>query len=364
LQYWLALPAVRPGWLLPQPLATTIVIAATAAVCARIAKSPNHRTVAAAHTAASALKLTIVDGVRAPVKRRYRRAHPRAAVIVVLAVVAWATLAPTAGASFPGRNGQIAFSDEGPNLCCSPELGAENNPTAAIDLIAPTGGRVTTLCATSDCGEAEPAFSPDGRLIAFVGRGEAIMVMNADGTQRRIVAPIGEHPAFSPDGRQLVFSEPVVGAEGIAIVNLDGSAMHRITAGRADRQPTWSTRGLIAFSRHGEIFTMTPAGRNLRKVSSDGRTPDFSPHGNRLVYTTARHHAVIMSADGTNKRHLSRRSCNAPAWAPDGTEIVCDDFQDLFLIRPDGRERHRIRHPRTDHHSYAQPTWQPRGLLA
>lgn len=59
-----------------------------------------------------------------------------------------------------------------------------------------------------------PRWSPDGRLIAFIGftgRGAALLVVHGDGTHPRIVArhetiEINSPPAWSPDGRHIVFA--------------------------------------------------------------------------------------------------------------------------------------------------------------
>ena len=84
-----------------------------------------------------------------------------------------------------------------------------------------------------------PAFSPDGRRIAFVSNRDQdnqIYVMNADGSgQRRLTRRPGNDfaPAWSPDGRRIAFHR--VG-DGIWVMNADGSGLTRLTAG-AD--PSW-----------------------------------------------------------------------------------------------------------------------------
>ncbi len=93
-----------------------------------------------------------------------------------------------------------------------------------------------------------PAWSPDGRWIAFASnRGGTwdIYVMNADGAQiQRLTDSTGRFvfPAWSPDGRQLVFMREQHGewAMYTCSVEVCTSNMRRLTYNSwADFQPVW-----------------------------------------------------------------------------------------------------------------------------
>jgi hypothetical protein len=93
-----------------------------------------------------------------------------------------------------------------------------------------------------------PAWSPNGRLIAFVrGRG-GIWVMGADGRGARRVVHVkggGESaPAFSPDGRRIVFSAGRTGQRQIWAVDLDGRHLRALSLPGSDgHAPDWQPAG-------------------------------------------------------------------------------------------------------------------------
>ena len=84
-----------------------------------------------------------------------------------------------------------------------------------------------------------PAWSPDGRKLAFVsdrdGNSE-VYVMNADGSGQRSLTrnpAYDADPAWSPDGRKLAFVSNRDGSYGVYVMNADGSGPRRL----AQRSP-------------------------------------------------------------------------------------------------------------------------------
>lgn len=101
---------------------------------------------------------------------------------------------------------------------------------------------------TSDrADDSDPAYSPDGRLIAFSSNRNGrhnIWIMNADGTQaRELTSAGGREPTWSPDGQELAYgtlygplSDPTSGV--LWVVTIATGETRQITYHRvADAQP-------------------------------------------------------------------------------------------------------------------------------
>ena len=94
----------------------------------------------------------------------------------------------------------------------------------------------------------EPAWSPDGRLIAWINANE-LWVMNADGSQPRRLAPgplpetYDSYPSWAPDGSRLVFATNR-SPSGLAVINRNGTGLAPVGVGvfRRGGQPAWQPR--------------------------------------------------------------------------------------------------------------------------
>ena len=133
------------------------------------------------------------------------------------------------------------------------------------------------IALTADCAENDfdPAFSPDGRSIAYRSEcgGGGIFVMGATGESNRRVTDFGFAPAWSPDGRELALvterlESPTSrnSTSELWAVRVDSGERRRVSTHDA-MGPTWSPDGRrIAFwGLRGESFQ-----RDLWSVAADG----------------------------------------------------------------------------------------------
>lgn len=258
----------------------------------------------------------------------------RAAALSLFAI-SLAALLPVAfaNAAFPGGNGAIAFA----------RSSSARSPSD-IWIQSPSGGQ-RRLTASSGVEETSPAFSPDGRLIAYVRRegGDAdIWVMRSDGAGKRVVVDSGSddlQPSFFPGGQSLAFTI-YDGERGWTVdsVRLDGSAMRPQVFDGSN--PVISPNGRwLAYSREGNGGGIGLRNLRTRKItrltSGSAQELDFSPDGRRLVFTGQRrcgrgdrHLRFALLSVGLRDVHprFLRRSCRqefiSPAWSPNGSRIV------------------------------------------
>jgi Tol biopolymer transport system component len=205
-----------------------------------------------------------------------------------------------------------------------------------------------------------PAWSIQGDLIAVAsGSGEAggtnLFVMAPDGTARREVIANGGWPAFAADGRSLFFHSRRGGKWGVWRVQLDGSALTRLTPTDFDAYtPAASADGkwialAIARNKHRQIAVMDVASGSLTELtdgSTDCWNPTIAPDGRSVIYHRASPDSVTPNVEawgappGTALK-LLRLAGAFPAFSLDGRRIAfCGGaMARLDLMNLDGTAR-------------------------
>ena len=151
--------------------------------------------------------------------------------------------------------------------------------------VGPAGGGPAHRVGGGIGSAQDPAYSPDGKLIAYDYRepgfsNREIYVMNADGTGIRAVTNlkyVSGIPAWSPDGKTLAFQSNLRGKRyEIYTIGLDGKGLRQVTHSETDViQPAWTPDGkAIGFVRDGAIWT-SEAGKESQLTS--GKDDDSRP---------------------------------------------------------------------------------------
>ena len=285
-----------------------------------------------------------------------------AALLAACGVAMLAVKGP-AQAAFPGQNGRIAYVSQ-------LESGFHQIYTMNPD------GTERKQLTDNLAYDTSPAYSPDGKRIAFVSQREGqvsgihheqIYTMNAkDGTDQKNLSGStdGREPAYSPNGKKIAF----VGQgedEDILVMNAtDGSARKNLTNTPPvngyevrERDPAYSPDGTkIVFYKETfrphdvDLYTMNakrpllrpwvkPATRQITNYRGQEYSPDWSPNGRRIVFhtysSTKGLRIFTIRPDGTHRR-LVVEDGEDPVWSPDGRKIAFSRDGHVYTVNPDG----------------------------
>lgn len=194
----------------------------------------------------------------------------------------------------------------------------------------------------------DPAGGPDSKI-------RLLSLGNTGGHEPRVVLSEALEPAWSPDGRELAFGGLSAGTNtNIYVADRDGKNLRVLTRFHGGAtQPAWSPDGhTIAFLNDAGIELISAEGGHVRNVTSNGSYPSWSPSGNRLVFERhlgPRSEALFtIRRDGTGLQRLTNlpEFQRSPVWSPDGKEIAFEWLtpagDGLYLIRPDGTHLRRV----------------------
>ena len=199
-------------------------------------------------------------------------------------------------------------------------------PLAPIDLTVSEGTSMSV------------AVSPDRRALAIDLQGSIWTLPAGGGDAKRITDVFNDarQPAWSPDGRWIAFFGYRDGGYDIWAVAPDGTGQHQLTWGPFDdREPAWSHDGTrIAFSSDrgdplGSDYNIwildvrSGTLRQLTKNPSDDYMPSWSPDDREIAFASTRASGqgvwAINVADGTERQLQSARgTVDAPSWSPAG----------------------------------------------
>ena len=285
-----------------------------------------------------------------------RRRRAAILAIAVLSTLATLALAPAVGATYPARNGLIAFQadvgDNGPQIFTVRSNGKQLHQVTHVAGVA-----------------AQPDWSPDGRRIVFTLNECAIAVVDAEGGNLHEVASDAgaclNDANYTPDGARFVYTrfDFALEIESIWSMKVDGSDRRFITdAGGPDANVSPDGRKLsFKGPPDGALFVANIDGSGIDQISpsiSVTYKHDWAPDGRHLVVSdnsdpspTESVNVVTVRPDGTDWTYLTHYPAgyraNVGGYSPDGQWIVFrlegpGLVPTMYRIRPDGSDLHAL----------------------
>jgi Tol biopolymer transport system component/DNA-binding winged helix-turn-helix (wHTH) protein len=303
----------------------------------------------------------------------------------------------------------LAWSTDGNSLVIS-EQDAPKEPAALFVVAIDTGERRRlTFPPLEASGDTSPAFSPDGRALAFIRMTDVrpelyLLAVSAKlqplgearrislGGLRSLLGHIkGFAPAWTEDGREIVISS---WGQGLWRIGVSGSATRssepeRLPFGDDACCPAISRRGhRLAYSNeirpHFSIWRgALLGGPSTRDVTGRGSlerpfisstrndlAPQFSPDGKKIAFASQRSgnwEIWVCNRDGSSPVQLTSfqgPTVTTPRWSPDGTRIAFDsdageeqEFDIWVIAATGGKPTRMTNHPAND----GNPSWSHDG---
>jgi eukaryotic-like serine/threonine-protein kinase len=313
-----------------------------------------------------------------------RTAAPSATPTVALTSTPLNTPIPQA-TTMGGGFGQIAFA-------------SDRTGVPQIFMVNVDGTNEAQLTSV-DHGACQPAWSPDGSRLVFISpclhridspresyTDTSLFMINADGTgliQLTNTPGADLEPAWSPDGKRIAFTSTRDGNMQIYLFDVDSQSVIRLTqpdVNIENSQPAWSPDGRqIAYmaERVGtyQVWVMSDTGQDNAQLVRSGQSlwdyaPAWSADGKVIVFNERPRDNLLtrpwlMSVQYPDDASATRLNFQTPIedveFSPDGLWLVSEgrDNQgnrDIYFMTVSGGNRTRLT---TDQAVDFDPTWRP-----
>lgn len=216
-------------------------------------------------------------------------------------------------------------------------------PPSVLWLVPGDGGEPKQLTQVGSPvgGHNSPAWSPDGKRIAFNVEDvttNSIYSVGVDGANIRQINPFGFDPVYSSDGKSVY----LVSDRGLVSVDAESNAGKPVTV----VNPALAVIRHLSISADGKriAYSLVKSTSNIWSVPLDAKTngavkepfpmnqntafrntsPAISPDGRRIAYISwrsgSRGELWLMDADGQNQTHVADGT-GLPSWTANGEEI-------------------------------------------
>ncbi len=282
--------------------------------------------------------------------------------------------------------GRLSWSPDGKNIAFMDRKSAKD-PWSIWSLSVETLERKKiTTPDLSDFGDRWPAFSPNGRDLAFIRSNDpntgVLYAMHLPGGEPKVVTDRNSpfSPCWTADSREIVFTgDPGTGESSLWRTFVDGGEPRRVpTRGERVREPSVSRNRLayVSDTSNSDIWRLEltgkdaikPPSRPLLSWSSDEVDQCISPDGSRIAFSSDSSGSAeiwICNADGTRPMKLTdmrEGGTGSPNWSPDGRNIAFDSTKlgsnNIYVVSAEGGPVRRITPDSTEE---AVPRWSRDG---
>ena len=198
-------------------------------------------------------------------------------------------------------------------------------------------------------GGLSPAWSPDGKEIAYIYDYENLYLMNSDGSNKRELATdIMESPIWSPSGDYILYTGYSPSTLWVLIRIYANEDNRTILCGDTTKPhlASWSPDGqkIVFTTWNGILAVMNADGTNLHTLIANvntHQTPRWSPDMNRLLFTAGFDNdrdMYFIDSGGSNLIRLSIDSVyeSDVQFSIDGTKVFFRGNGDIFSVNCDG----------------------------